>query len=531
MSAPEPGFPLARAGYLPIAGSVRAARPGEEPAGQPDPAEGLQVSVILRHATPVRVPAAPAGPLSRDQFAARHGARDEDIASVRAFAAARGLRVAAADRARRTVVLEGSLQALSDAFATTVSLVRYQGAIFRAPAEPVQVPAELAEVVEGVFGFDTRPVAAPRNVGLRPEDERASFTPLDLATLYDFPAGLDGSGQVIAILELGGGYTTGDLTTYFAGLGLTPPSVTTQRVDGADNSPTGDPNGPDGEVMLDIEVSGAIAPGASIVVYFAPNADYGFIDALSTAIQASDQPCCVSISWGAPEANWTGSAMTSMNGYLEDAAALGIPVFVATADKGSSDGLGDGLQHADFPASGPYAVACGGTRLESADAVHIDSEVVWNDDSGATGGGVSDVFPLPYWQAGAGVPPTVNPGHFQGRGVPDVAGNASQDTGYQIRVDGTTGVAGGTSCVAPLWSGLTARMSQYLGDGGTGFLGELLYADTQARQTFRDITSGNNGSYSAGVGWDPCTGWGTPDGQALLTVLGNWNFAQWQAGD
>ncbi len=517
--------------YVPIAGSVRAIGPGEEPVGLPDAAERVRVSVILRHATPVTVPAAIGRALSREEFIARHGARDADIAAVREFAAARGLDVIESDRARRTVVLEGTLQALTDAFATTVGLVRYRGGTFRAPTEPVHVPAELAEAVEGVFGFDTRPVAAPLSTGIRPEDERASFTPLDIATLYDFPAGFDGSGQVIGILEFGGGYSTGDLTTYFAGLGLTPPSVSAQEVDGVGNSPIGDPDSDDGEVMLDIEMAGAVAPGASIVVYFAPIADFGFIDALSTAIQATDQPCCVSISWGGAEEFWTSSAMSTFNGYLQDAVALGIPVFCSAGDNGSDDGVGDGLQHANFPASAPYALACGGTRLESADAVHIDSEVVWNDDSGATGGGVSDVFALPDWQAGVGVPPTVNPGNFRGRGLPDVAGDASQDTGISIRVDGTTGVTGGTSAVAPLWAGLTARMSQYLDVGGVGFLSDLLYTDTQARQAFHDITSGNNGAYSATAGWDPCTGWGSPDGQALLTVLGNWNFAQWQVGD
>ena len=517
-----------RSGYVPIAGSVRAIRPGEEQAGLPDATERVRVSVILRRATPVTMPAAAGRALSRAEFVARHGARDADVAAVRAFAVARGLDVIESDPARRTVVLEGTLQALAGAFATTVGLVSLRGGTFRAPVEPVQVPAGLADAVEGVFGLDTRPVARPHNSGIRPLDERSSFTPLDLATMYNFPAGFNGNGQVIAILEFGGGYTTGDLDTYFSGLGLPAPAVTSQAVDGVDNSPVGDPASADGEVMLDIEMSGAIAPGASIVVYFAPIADFGFIDALSTAIQAGDQPCCVSISWGGAEEIWTASAMATINGFLQDAAALGIPVFISSGDSGSDDGVGDGRQHANFPASAAFALACGGTRLESADAVHIDNEVVWNDDSGATGGGVSDVFALPDWQAGAGVPPTVNPGNFQGRGLPDVAGDASQDTGISIRVDGTTGVTGGTSAVAPMWAGLTARMSQYLGVGGMGFLADLLYSDTQARQAFRDITSGNNGAYPAAAGWDPCTGWGSPDGQALFTVLGNWNFAQWQ---
>jgi kumamolisin len=508
---------------------MRDPLPGEQPAGQPDMTERIQVSVILRHATPVSAPSAGGRPLSREQFIARHGADDVDIAAVVSFAAAHGLRVAAADPARRTIMLEGTLQALTGAFPTSVQLVTHEQRTYRALTEPVLIPAEISDSVEGVFGFDTRPVAAPRSVLIRPEDARSSFTPLDLATLYDFPKDFNGSGQTIAIIELGGGFRTADLDTYFSGLGLATPSVQAVSVDGATNSPTGDPNGDDGEVMLDIEVAGAIAPGAAILVYFAPITDQGFIDAVSTAALAANQPCVISISWGGPESGHDAQAIASMNGFLLDAAALGTPVCIAAGDRGSSDGVGDGKQHADFPASSPFALACGGTILDSADAVHIDSEVVWNDDNGATGGGVSDVFPLPDYQAGVGVPPTVNPGNFAGRGLPDVAADASPDTGYQIRVDGSNQVAGGTSAVAPLWAGLIARMSQYLGDG-PGFLNPLLYADAQAQHTFNDITSGNNGSYSAAVGWDPCTGWGSPNGDALLQILGNWNFAQWQTG-
>ena len=519
-----------REGYVPVGEGARAAMTGERRTGTPDLGERAEVTVVLRRATPVQVPAEPALPLSRAQFVARHGATADDIDQVRQFAQANGLEFVSADPPRRAVMLAGTLAALADAFAVTLVSTEYQGGSYRALTGAVHVPAELAPIVQGVFGLDTRPVAAPRARLVRPEDARSSFTPLDLARLYNFPAGLDGTGQTIAIIELGGGYKVADLNTYFSGLGLATPSVQTVQVDGADNTPTGDPFGPDGEVMLDIEVAGAIAPAASILVYFAPNSNQGFIDAVSMAALATDSPSCVSISWGGPENfAFDATSMSTMDSYLQDAAAIGIAVCVAAGDDGSSDGISDHLQHCDFPASSPYSLACGGTILHSSDAVHIDDEVVWNDDSGVTGGGVSDVFPIPPWQATTGVPSTVNPGGFRGRGLPDVAGDASGDTGYQVRADGDNYVNGGTSAVAPLWAGLIARMNQYLGDGGTGFLNAVLYSDPLTQQTFRDITSGNNGSYSAGQGWDPCTGWGSPGGDALLQLLGIWNFAQWQA--
>jgi kumamolisin len=511
-------------------GAVRSALPGERRMGNVVPDERAQVTVVLRHATPPEPPRLPVRSLPREVFAARHGAQEDDVQQVGLFAQAHGLDVVSVDRARRAVVLEGSVAALTYAFDTTLALVEIEGNTYRARTGPLHVPVPLEPVIEGVFGLDTRPVAQPRSVVARPEDVIGSYVAPDLARLYGFPEGFDGSGQTIAIIELGGGFTVTDLDTYFSGLGLATPLVEAVSVDAGANAPDGDPGGVDGEVMLDIEVAGSIAPGASILVYFAPNTDQGFLDAVSTAVLAPTRPACVSISWGSPEALQDPSYLTAMDGYLGDAATLGITVCVATGDNGSSDGLGGGLQHADFPASSPYALACGGTILDSGDGTSIDSEVVWNDDTGATGGGISDVFPVPDWQAGTNVPPTVNPGGFGGRALPDVAGDASPYTGYKVRVDGTDQVIGGTSAVAPLWAGLIALMTQYLGEGGTGFLNLVLYNDTSAQRTFNDITVGNNGSYQAGPGWDPCTGWGSPNGDRLLQILGTWVFAQTQTG-
>ena len=337
-----------------------------------------------------------------------------------------------------------------------------------------------------------------------------------MAQIYDYPAG-DGTGQSIGIIELGGGFQLNDVSNYFKSLNLTPPQVISVSVDGGANSPT-TPDSADGEVMLDIEVIGAIAPAAKIVVYFAPNTDQGFLDAITTAVHDStNQPSVISISWGSAESQWTAQALTNFDQAFQAAAAMGVTVCVAAGDNGSSDGVNDGKNHVDFPASSSFALACGGTTLQASNE-KITSEVVWNDlpNGGATGGGVSDVFPLPTWQIGFNVPaPIVKAG---GRGVPDVAGNADPNTGYNILVDGQSEVVGGTSAVAPLWAGLVARLNQKMGKP-VGFLNPSIYAQAVEASGFHDITKGNNGAFSAGVGWDPCTGLGSPDGVPLETAL------------
>jgi kumamolisin len=301
-------------------------------------------------------------------------------------------------------------------------------------------------------------------------------------------------------------------------LGISAPAVRPIGVDGGSNAPTGSADGPDGEVELDIEVAGAVAPGAKIGVYFAPNTDQGFIDAVTTAVHDTNlRPSIVSISWGGPENSWTAQARNSLSSACQDAATMGVTVFVASGDGGATDGESGGALTVDFPSSSPYVVGCGGTKL-ALNGSTITSEVAWNDlaaDEGASGGGVSEVFAVPSFQSGAKVPDA--PNGFKGRGVPDVAGNADPASGYKVLVDGASTVIGGTSAVAPLWAGLFARINQLVGKPA-GFLNPILYS-ASATGAFRDITSGNNGGYSAGPGWDACTGLGSPRGAALLAVL------------
>jgi kumamolisin len=503
-----------------IRGSERSPLPNSEPVGVPDPTERVEVTVILRRKA--EPPSHVEEPISRAEFARLYGARPEDIPPLEKFAGENDLTVVEVDLGRRSVVLSGTIANMNEAFGTQLRLYRCPHGVFRARTGALLLPADLGSIVVGVFGLDERPQASTRFRRLLAIGPRAagdtSYTPEAVARLYDFPSG-NGAGQTVAIIELGGGYRTADLNTYFQKLGIAMPSVTAVGVDGALNQPAGDPNSADGEVLLDIEVVGAIAPGAHIVAYFGPNTDQGFLDAITTAVHdVVHKPSVVSISWGGPESSWTAQALTQFDQAFQDAAALGVTVCCASGDDGSADGLSDGAAHVDFPASSPNALGCGGTRLES-NAGKVTKEVVWNagPGNGASGGGISETFPLPSYQAGSKVPVSVNASHFKGRGVPDVSGDADPGTGYQIYVDGRDAVFGGTSAVAPLWAALIAILNQQTGKPA-GRINDKLYA-AAAKKALLDITSGDNGAYKAGPGWDACTGLGSPDGAALLALL------------
>jgi kumamolisin len=547
---------MAHKNRVPILGSERFARAGSRVTGAPDPHETLEVSVLLRPRKPLddlasRKELGLSTPgerkyLTREEFAATYGADPKDVAKIEAFAHDHNLTVGEVSLPRRTVVLSGTTASLSAAFGVYLANYEHPEGTFRGRTGPIFIPADLDGIVEGVFGFDNRPQARPhfRHPRVTEATSRAgspsAYTPVQVAQLYNFPSGVDGSGECIGILEFGGGYNSTELNHYFEQLGITPPQVTAVSVDGAHNKPQPGQNSPDVEVALDIEVAGSVAPGASIAVYFSNFTERGWVDAITSAVHDSlHKPSVLSVSWGFAEGKliWSRQAIRVVNEALQAAAAMGVTVCVASGDDGSRDQVNDGHAHVDFPASSAFVLACGGTRLESSDG-KITRESVWNDgaDGGAGGGGISVDVALPAWQTHAHVPPSVNPGHHVGRGVPDVAGNADPETGYQILADGQAGVVGGTSAVAPLWSGLIACLNQKLGTP-VGFLNPLLYSQVQQAGALHDITAGNNditghiGGYSAAVGWDACTGYGTPDGSAIATTLTGTAAAAGGSGD
>jgi kumamolisin len=515
--------------FVQLSGSQRGSLAGVEPAEAIDGSERVELTIVTRRRA--ELPLDDAGVpvrLTRAELERRYGADPAELELVADTLSGLGLEVTGQDAGSRRVTVAGTVSALADTFGAELSMVTspFPGGSERVAHRyregTLQIPAELDGIVVAVVGLDNRPQSRFMARRADPAAAGTSYTPPQVAEIYQFPAGTDGTGQTIGIIELGGGYSDTDLDTYFSGLGLSVPSVTAQGVDGASNVPDQAPNGADGEVLLDIEVAGSVAHGAAIVIYFAPNTDQGFIDAVTTAVHATPTPAAVSISWGQSEDSWTAQSRTALDAACADGVALGVTVCVAAGDGGSSDGVTGSQPHVDFPASSPNALACGGTSLQADPATGvISSETVWNDGSsgGATGGGVSDEFALPTWQASVGVPDTASGG--TGRGVPDVAGNADPNTGYQVLVDGQSTVIGGTSAVAPLWAALIARLAQ--GAGKTfGLIQEQLYAGVvsgEAAPGFQDITSGSNGAYSAGPGWDACTGLGSPDGTALLTEL------------
>ena len=457
--------------------------------------------------------------LSRRDYTEAYGADRADLDAVAAFARRHGLHVRQSSAARRSVVLAGRADRMTDAFGT--SLMRYHSprGAYRGRTGPVRVPRDLEPVIQAVLGLDDRPQAHVTCRILpqaRVEQARhRSFTPTRLADLYEFPRHLDGTGQRIAVIELGGGFRRSELRGYFEQLGIEMPRITAISVDGVRNRP-GVEKGADGEVRLDLEVIGAVAPGAELLVYFAPRSDRGFVDAVTTAVFDSREPSVISISWGDAEVNWTEQARAALDDAFHAAAALGITVCAASGDNGWTDGVTGRRAHVDYPASSPCVLACGGTRLEVKDGAI--AEVVWNHAGNATGGGVSALYEVPAWQKKANVPRSVNPGRGRGRGVPDVAGNADPETGYLIGDGKSTHPYGGTSAVAPLWAGLIARLNQALG-GRAGFLNPLLYEAVDA-SVFNDVPTGGNGAYRARRGaWDACTGHGSPRGNPLVEAL------------
>jgi kumamolisin len=426
-------------------------------------AEQTTVSVILKRG--VDLPETVESTIPRDQYAA-HTADPNKFNQVVETARNKGLAIGEQDASRRTVRVNGTIdqiRSLADAH---------------------------HEDIEVILGLDHRRVAKPhiRRAGSVAVTAFDPQLPKDIAKRYNFPTN-DGSGQCVAIIELGGGYAGNDVTTVL--------------VDGAQNVPGQDPNGSDAEVALDIAVVRSVAPGAKVVVYYAPNSNAGFYDAISTALHDTvNKPNVISISWGGSENSWTGREMHAYDNLFKSCAALGVTVCCASGDNGATDG--DAGLNVDFPASSPNVLGCGGTKLGN-------PESVWNDmaaGGGATGGGFSRIFTRPKYQDGA---------HLHAmRGVPDVAGDACPDTGYIVSVDTRQEVIGGTSAVAPLWAALVALIQQE--KGPQGFLNLKLYP-TKMRVAFTDILQGDNGFMKATPHWDACTGLGTPKGQELLNAL------------
>jgi kumamolisin len=537
--------------YVPLPGSRRVPLPNSRPAGPIDKQEIASLTVRVRSSgdfaalekfvrDQAEQPLDRRQYLTREDYARLHGANASDLDLVERMAQQHDLMVVYRSAGERMVVLKGVLGDLLDAFPTDLRMFHHPSGAYRGREGQIHVPQQLFGVVTGVFGFDTRPkhrspnrrklIAAAGAAGPGGQNGVAST---EFAKRYNFPTqfqgkALDGSGQTVAIVELGGGFRTSDLKVFFQEIGVPAPNVVSISVDHAGNNPT-NANSADGEVMLDIEVAGAVAPKATFAVYFGPNnGDQGFIDAISAAVHDSQRkPSVVSISWGAPEDPNDSQGIQNFHELFVAAAAMGVTICVAAGDHGTADEDAfswDGKIHVDHPSVDDMVLSCGGTQIDN------DKDVVWNDGtpfdktvSGgggwAGGGGISEVVAVPTYQANANLPVSIDNGK-PGRGVPDIAMSA---TNYFTRVDRMEGASGGTSAVAPLMAALVALLNQAKGKN-VGFLNPFLYANA-GKGVVHDVTEGTNAiantikGYNSGLGWDACTGLGTPDGTAILNNL------------
>jgi kumamolisin len=545
--------------YVPIAGATVAGPSGQE--------ERIQVTVVVHSRTPTpalhedrtwaeRLPR-DRKHSTREEFETRFGAHSDDLRQIEDFARARGFKIIETSAARHCVVLEGLIGGFCEAFGVEMVEYEHERGRHRGLTGGIQVPVEIGGVVRAVLGLDTRPFSSPHvhapGVGMTGS---APFTPSEIAELYRFPRHADGTGQCIGVIELGGGYYREDLDTFFASIKQPAPKITDVSVSGAENKPANrgilaglmefmnTANESEKEFLaheseaaqrkseqalntvettMDIELVGSLAPGAHIVVYFAPNTEQGIYHALATAIaDKQHRPSVISLSWGEPESAVSHLYMGLIDDVLKNAASLGVTVCVSSGDYGAHNQSHGGEVSVNFPASSPYVLSCGGTTLK-ATGKEIESEVVWNSVihgmRGASGGGVSHHFDRPHWQENLDVPHS--PTGKGGRGVPDVAGPADPRSGCKIHIGGVDSVSCGTSAVAPLWAALVARLNHAL-EKPAGYLNSLLYqlaGRNHEKGVLRPVTHGENGVYHAGPGWNACTGLGTPVGDRLLEAL------------
>jgi kumamolisin len=474
--------------------------------------------------------------LSEAAFAERYGAAPEELGLIAAFLRAHAITIDETNAARRTVVATGTVAQMSKAFAVTLGRYhretrRHAGEAahsetFRGREGPIHVPGELAPLIVGVFGLDNRRITK-RNAADPPNTTR--ITVPNITGLYRFPAN-SAAGQTIAIFSERG-YRHADIAQYYATLpaGFTVPTLTDVSVDASNNGSA------DGETTQDICIAATAAPGAAVAVYFTSFSQVGWVDLVKRVVHPSaGDPVCSVLSSSFYVSNGDDLATLSAEGItvswlnavtasFQDAAIQGVTVCIASGDTGTDSKVGDGKAHVQYPGSDPWVLSVGGTTVGNVSGATFD-EWVWNDASGATGGGVSDFFPKPPYQTATDVPLSLNDTHA-GRAMPDVAANASPASGYPMIANGLPFTGNGTSASAPLWAGLVAVLNAALGFD-IGFANPAFYA--AGSTAFRDILANpgaaDNGfnavaGYPARIGWDACTGWGSPAGTRLLAAL------------
>ncbi|HTU98540.1 MAG TPA: S53 family peptidase [Solirubrobacteraceae bacterium] len=527
--------------HVVLSGSNRARKHDAQRVGDVDPASAVEVTVTVRGPDLPQV--TPGKSMSREELERRYSAAPEDMDAVASELGQFGLEVLDRSGSVRSLRVRGTAAQMQDAFRADLGIYRHDGTEFRGREGSLEIPTRLAGIVTGVFGLDQRRVAR-RVPGIPPYQGSAealaagALSPADLEERYRFPPG-EGEGQTVAIAEFGGAYFASDLETFCTQqgrpeptvnqIGLGVPVLTEEQVMALPADQREQVLEEAGEVNMDVQIVAGLCPGSDIVVYFATWDQKGWVDLLGEVVKGVPAgPVAVSVSWGLSEdsTDFSAAARRVIDQQLQAAALLGITVCVSAGDDGSGDQVTDGQAHVNFPACSPHVLAVGGTQVDA------DQEVVWwqapgsrSAGGGATGGGISRLFPQPSWQTVEVRPPDGSTA--TGRIVPDIAALAGPPY-YQLVLLGKPSPNGGTSAAAPLWAALIARSAAAANPPRAPvFLAPVLYGagpdgHPLGLSVCRDITAGNNTStppgwgFAAGPGFDAASGWGVPDGPPLV---------------
>jgi subtilase family serine protease len=468
--------------------------------------------------------------LTVPEFTARFGPTQADYDAVVRFAQASGLKVIGGTRDGMDVQVKGPVSAVEAAFHISMNTYRHptENRIFYATdREPT---TSLPFLLWHISGLDNFSIPHPMFVkksdyakahGISPDavvkhattgsGPSASFLGSDMRAAYYGGTALTGAGQNLGLFEYEG-TDLADLTTYFKNVGQTNNvPITLLSTDGTSTSCLYSQGCDDTEQTLDMTQSIGMAPGLSSLVMYIGSTDTAIISAMTTH---SPLPTTIGCSWG-----WTPADPTTLDPYFEKMAAQGQNFFAASGDSSTWSSSNEA-----WPADDANVVSVGGTDLTTASAAGPwKSETAWSD----SGGGISpDGIKIPSWQRLSGVINSSNKGSTTLRNGPDVSANANFT--FYTCADQTTCLAneyGGTSFATPMWAGYIALANEQLannGEEGLGFINPTIYAQniTSAYATdFHDITSGTSGSYSAVVGYDLVTGWGSPNGTGLINAL------------
>ncbi|MBV8067022.1 MAG: hypothetical protein JO113_03515 [Candidatus Eremiobacteraeota bacterium] len=494
---------------VPVPQTHRAVWPGATPVADLSPADIFATAWLrprrggeldVQHAMTLgATPPAQRTYADRATLAQQTGADPADVELLHRYCARFGIEMVSTYW--RHVTLSGPIQKLVEAFGATAGIYELEDKRrFRHRSHSLHTPPEIAAILQSVFGIHQWPRS--HAIGqLQPHTVPPSAK--DIVARYQFPDA-DGSGQTVAIVQLRGEFRPADFAACMQSQDVSAKTPIVKRVDNAELTHD-TATEKDIESAIDTQIVGALAPGAQIVIYAAPDDERGVLDVIRHVIfDDASRPSILSISFGFPEYLWTPAALAVLDQLFTAAALLGVTVFCASGDNGAELDP-DGTPHVLAPASSSFAHACGGTQIDD-----NGSEIAWPK----SGGGFSDRVDAPPWQSEV---PSVAAAYKAkaGRGVPDVA--AESMPGHRVYFNGTPFAMGGTSAVAPMWAALTARLAQRLGHP-LGFFGPLLYS-AQTRGAFRAITSGGNDRYQSGPGWNPSTGLGVPIGTTLESLL------------